>query len=329
MVLVLAGPACLPEVIEGQPVDDGDTATSADEASTDAGTEVGTSTDAGMSSDSDTSTDTDTSSDTGTSTGMTECSDHDDCPGGNCLAGDCVVVSSCRNLDDLDVGDTLPSGVYELDPDGPGDRPPYEAYCELELFGGGWTLVLKSNGNLQTFGWDSPQWQALEPYQPQFPDLDRQEAKLESYAAVPVSEVLIGMESPVGSDPAPLELNWITVPTGGGSLRAVIEPSMYIPTAVGRDTWKGLLEGASLQPNCNREGFNVMGESGMPQHHRIRIGIIANEQDDCNSPNSRIGIGGAGEGVCNTWNNSTGNFAGCEADNGDVNSIGFGVVLVR
>jgi len=48
--------------------------------------------------------------------------------------------------------------------------------------------------------------------------------------------------------------------------------------------WKTLIGSqASLQRNCNKEGFNVaIGKA--------RIGIVGNNENDCNSCDSRIGF---------------------------------------
>ncbi|MFV8752172.1 fibrinogen-like YCDxxxxGGGW domain-containing protein [Nannocystaceae bacterium ST9] len=260
---------------------------------------------------------------TQTSEGPSDCFSDEDCELGNCLEGECVQVDSCRQLAELDTNDTLPDGVYELDDEGTG----YAAYCDMTTAGGGWTLVLKSDGNADTFRYASAQWGSPDPFQPEFADLDRREAKLASYASVPFDALRIGMEAPFGVDPAPLALNWIELPVTADSLHALIGPGMQVATSIGRDTWKSLVAGASLQPNCNLEGFNLAPSRNLV-HHRVRIGIVANEQDNCDSPNSRLGIGGDGN-VCATSPNATGNFAGCGGDNGDVNLIGFGVVFVR
>ena len=58
-------------------------------------------------------------------------------------------------------------------------------------------------------------------------------------------------------------------------------------TSLGRDTWKSLTGSeASLQDNCNKEGFNAAVKD---QFSKARIGIIANTQKECESCDSRIG----------------------------------------
>ena len=53
-----------------------------------------------------------------------------------------------------------------------------------------------------------------------------------------------------------------------------------------RETWDQWLEPIRLQAHCNRMGFNVQAGA-----HRLRIGIIGNDQEDCNSPETWTGIG--------------------------------------
>ena len=84
-------------------------------------------------------------------------------------------------------------------------------------------------------------------------------------------------------------------------------------TSLGRNTWKKLIgSNASLQLNCNREGFNVMGSVG---GSKVRIGIIGNQENDCASPDSRIGFGAGG---FPTGDPSCGNVGSFSSDNGDV-----------
>ena len=49
-----------------------------------------------------------------------------------------------------------------------------------------------------------------------------------------------------------------------------------------------LINDASLQQHCNREGFNVQF---FHRHLKLRIGIAGNNEDNCDSCDSAIGFG--------------------------------------
>ena len=44
------------------------------------------------------------------------------------------------------------------------------------------------------------------------------------------------------------------------SLYSLIADGEYRPTNLGRNKWKWLISGSSLQYSCNKEGFNVYNE---------------------------------------------------------------------
>ena len=49
------------------------------------------------------------------------------------------------------------------------------------------------------------------------------------------------------------------------SLHSLISDGLYRPTSLGRNRWKSLIGSeASLQPNCNQEGFNTTGATAIP-----------------------------------------------------------------
>lgn len=320
--------ACGVPIIEGSPPSAEDSDTGPSTSSSDA--ESGESGAGSSEATTDSMDETDESGDETETETEPECTEDGDCPDGVCLDEACVWVNSCLELDELDVDEVLVSGVYPLDPDGPGGEPSYAAYCELELMGGGWTLVLKSSGESKTFDWSSPRWTNVATYQSEFPDLDHSEAKLPSYTRVPLTELLVGFEVPIGVDPDDPKMNWIRLPVAGASLHALIAPGAYTPTQLGREAWKDTIAGSSLQSFCNREGLNVSGDN--PAGVRVRVGIIANEYNDCEYTDSRIGVGGHGGDyteLCGTQDLPTGNFAGCSADNGTVNLPAFAWILVR
>ena len=107
------------------------------------------------------------------------------------------------------------------------------------------------------------------------------------------------------------------------SLYSLIADGRYRQTHLGRDRWKSLISGSSLQRNCNREGFNVVVRHS---NAKARLGFITNEQNDCNTPDSFIGMG------THHWmnmGNAAGNAACCSPDNGDKNVKVMGYILVR
>ena len=107
------------------------------------------------------------------------------------------------------------------------------------------------------------------------------------------------------------------------SLYSLIADGNYRQTRLGRNKWKSLISGSSMQRNCNREGFNA--RAGSDGNSRARLGLIANENNDCYSPDSFIGLGTYHE----DQKNVAGNFAMHSPDNGDKNIKVMGYILVR
>ena len=122
------------------------------------------------------------------------------------------------------------------------------------------------------------------------------------------------------------QTRFIAITKHATSLYSLIAGGNYHATSLGRNTWKSLLGSfASLQPNCNKEGFNAVG-LGHSARPKARIGIIANEQNDCITPDSRIGFGTGG----NPYNSNTcGNQAKHGGDNGDKDTKAMGFILVQ
>jgi hypothetical protein len=214
--------------------------------------------------------------------------------------------------------------VYTIDPDGNGPVVAFQAFCEMTIDGGGWTLALKADGSKTTFLYDAALWTNTATFQPNFPDLDRNEAKLQSFMSVPFTDVLLGLEQPIGTM-GPLVLKTQKLTVTKASLAAMFTGNVYTATNIGRAAWKALIAGSSLQANCNREGFN----NNPAGSARTRIGIVGNQENDCGSPDSYIGIGNAAAPCGPAPERAVGNLAGCSPDNGDKNLPAFGVVFVR
>jgi hypothetical protein len=229
-------------------------------------------------------------------------------------------LGSCLDL--LRAG-TTKNGVYAIDVDGTGPSPPFDVYCEMNIEGGGFTLALKADGRRPTFLYDMPIWTDAKLLNETNTNPDSIEAKFQSFVTMPASEVLLGVRGLSVSGPA----RYLRIPVKTSSLRALFS-GPFVPTTRGRGAWKQLLPGSSLQLNCNAEGFNNTVGLGM----RLRLGIVANEQNDCDSPNSFLGIGYQSElSWCNEPRTMTtsGNFSSCVGDNGKLNLPAFVALYVR
>ena len=143
--------------------------------------------------------------------------------------------------------------------------------------------------------------------------LDKREFKGSTYWRTSFTEICVGMKQEEN-------LKAFSFSYSASSLYSLIADGEYRPTHLGRNKWKWLISGSSLQHNCNQEGFNVY--NGRP---RVRLGLIANNQNDCNSPDSFIGLGAH-------WNwggNAAGNIGTHFPDNGNKNLKVMGYILVR
>ena len=117
------------------------------------------------------------------------------------------------------------------------------------------------------------------------------------------------------------QLRFIFINKTAKSLYSLIADGKYRATLLGRDTWKKVVgPQASLQQNCNREGFNAV--SDRRRFFRARIGVVGNQQNDCFTCNSIIGFGTVGYLSC-------GNKAALQPDNGDKHIQAMGYILVQ
>ena len=121
------------------------------------------------------------------------------------------------------------------------------------------------------------------------------------------------------------QLRFIVINKQANSLYSLIADGTYRATSLGRNEWKKLIGAqGSLQLNCNKEGFNAVGTKS--HHSKARIGYIANEQNDCDSCDSRIGFGTGGSPHNS---NTCGNAADYYPDNGNRNIKAMGYILVQ
>jgi len=86
-------------------------------------------------------------------------------------SGVCAEGTSCEAI--LNSGTGTTSGVYTVDPDGPGGSDsPFDSYCDQNSDGGGWALLLSASASSTYWGNNSSQWSTagsdLPPYSLQF-----------------------------------------------------------------------------------------------------------------------------------------------------------------
>lgn len=170
-----------------------------------------------------------------------------------------------------------------------------------------------------TFHYDSSHWSNKVAYNTAGggTGFDETETKLPTYWSTPFTKICLGMK--VNG-----QNRFIVINKQANSLHSLIADGQYRATTLGRDTWKKLLgHQASLQLNCNQEGFNAKRPDNRP---KARIGILSNEQDDCNSCDSRIGFGTGG---AHDDSNTCGNEALSSSDNGDRHIKAMGYILMQ
>ncbi len=251
-----------------------------------------------------------------TFTGANDAPPMPDAPKPTDACATCGTFTSCHQLETQQPN--APSGVYNID-SGTGM---FSAYCDQTGDGGGWTLAMKVDGRSQIFAYDRTIWEDATLLAPNASGFDHTEAKLETFNAIGFTELRIGMEYPIDSG----TIRYLVVPLAGAKMTELFAPNQQKLTMLGRDAWKGLMgPTASLQPNCNLEGTNIYHAQ-----MRVRLGIIANEQADCNTPDSRLGVGGDAAALCNIDpNRPAGNISCYGGDNGDVELAAFAWVFVR
>ena len=160
--------------------------------------------------------------------------------------------------------------------------------------------------------------------------LTDKQTKLASYWNTPFNKICLGMK-------VKNVQNWITIPYNATSFFDLISDGVYKNVNTGKKTWQSLINGSSLQSNCNKKGFNVVSpEADFGSSLKVRLGILANNQNDCNSCDSCIGFGITARG-CNTnglvdpiidRNTTCGNLAIC-SKLGNMDIPAFGYILVQ
>ena len=172
----------------------------------------------------------------------------------------------------------------------------------------------------RTFHYDSDFWKNKNEFNLPGGEtgFDSQETKLPTYWETPFSKICLGMK--YGQ-----QIRYIVINKQAHSLYSLIADDQHRATSLSREKWKSLIgPEASLQAHCNMEGFNAVGTNS--DMAKARIGIVANQENDCNSCDSRIGFGTGGNF---DDSNTCGNEATYSSDNGDKHIEAMGFILVQ
>ena len=133
--------------------------------------------------------------------------------------------------------------------------------------------------------------------------MTEKQTKLASYWNTPFDKICLGMKVNGVT-------KWIMINHKASSLFDVIAGGTKIKTTVGKDTWKLLIAGSSLQKNCNDEGFNLKCEASDVYTH-VRLGFVANNEHTCDTCDSYIGFGASFRGCGFPSGPTCGNLAVC------------------
>jgi hypothetical protein len=265
------------------------------------------------------------------------CTTPTQCASGVCGDGGvCAYATSCNDL--LAAGVTT-DGAYTIQPAGASSS--FQVYCDMTDEAGGWTLVLKMGtvSSPGTFEYSAAYWTNSALLNPTSLDMTQTEAKFESYNTVPFTSIL-GMMQALASTSTP---NMLQIPFADStSLNHLISSTATntLTSTIASSTWTALtVPVATIQANCNMGGINIVPGAGTcigPDGVSIRIGFIANDQDDCCSPNSYVGFGGENDGDpdCTPVSLSAGSMEGVESEDiacfgGTANIQDFGFIFVR
>lgn len=196
---------------------------------------------------------------------------------------------------------------------------PYTAFCDMQDGDvgddrGGWTLVLKADGNGDKWEFDDNRWTDATILD-EDPTVARRsdlivgqaggidgEAKLRSYLHVRVDELRVGFAPHTTNSrtftfvPGNMPLALSAPATSMRALMSANSQGFFAVNQPDKQSWlNAAVEEFALQDNCNLRGLNV--RANVPANQvggavdRVRIGILSNNENNCDTPDSYVGIG--------------------------------------
>ena len=84
---------------------------------------------------------------------------------------------------------------------------------------------------------------------------------------------------------------WIVIDHKASSLFSVIAGGGIRHKNVGKNKWLSLMDASHLGGYCEKEGFNLQLQGAYGAGVKVRIGIVADHSDNCDSYDSCAGFG--------------------------------------
>ena len=223
-----------------------------------------------------------------------------------CDGAVCRSAVSCAEL--LARKPTTPDGAYTLQPVGVAGR--FGAYCDMTRGGGGWTLLLKADGT-STLAYGSSYWTDANLLNEADLTLAGGNAKYGAFVSLPVTTLRGEL------DGALFTQDFANAPTAQQIFSgAAVTSAGAFPSSGGN--W-------SYQANCHTFGVNTPYA-----YNKVRFGWVANQETNCNTCDTGIGLGHT------TTNNQTGTNRGAgyeclstNCNHGNVNAAGQGLLWAR
>lgn len=210
------------------------------------------------------------------------------------VAVSCVAATSCKAI--KAANGAAPNGVYTIAPAGTA----YAVYCDMTTDGGGWTLAMKGAAGSAAFVYSAAEWTNAGAVNAGSTNLTAEDAKFQAFDDLPMDEVRAQTTNAAGNGTITL-----ANPAPATTLLSIFQGGTFRATNLGRAAWLASQNGTILQPNCNEEGFNVNGT-----YAKARIGLQANQENDCGSSDSVVGIGVAATSCGNASTFSSGFHSG-------------------
>lgn len=210
-----------------------------------------------------------------------------------CDAKLCRAALSCADL--LAEYPGAADGVYPIAPSA--SLAPFNVYCDMTRGGGGWTLLLKANDQ-NVFALTSAAWTDDSVFQPDDLTLAGTNAKYMSFNTLPVTALRGELDGYLFQQ----TFNLMTARQVFGGPAAFVQPYPFFNT--GGANW-------STQPNCQSYGVNI-AYAGNARGIHVRFGWTANQEANCDSNDTIIGLGAGARGAgyaCTSSNCSAGNVS--------------------